>query len=43
MRWGLGLAATLLAATAAFAQASYPDRPIRIMVGFSAGVAPDIT
>jgi tripartite-type tricarboxylate transporter receptor subunit TctC len=27
----------------AFAQSSYPDKPIRILVGFSAGVAPDIT
>ena len=27
----------------AFAQSNYPDKPIRILVGFSAGVAPDIT
>jgi tripartite-type tricarboxylate transporter receptor subunit TctC len=27
----------------AAAQANYPDKPIRILVGFSAGVAPDIT
>jgi tripartite-type tricarboxylate transporter receptor subunit TctC len=27
----------------AMAQSNYPDRPIRILVGFSAGVAPDIT
>jgi tripartite-type tricarboxylate transporter receptor subunit TctC len=26
-----------------FAQTNYPDRPIRILVGFSPGVAPDIT
>jgi tripartite-type tricarboxylate transporter receptor subunit TctC len=33
----------LLAAGAAHAQASYPEQTIRILVGFSAGVAPDIT
>ena len=27
----------------ALAQSNYPDKPIRILVGFSAGVAPDIT
>src|SRR6188474_160537 len=27
----------------AFAQSNYPDKPIRILVGFSAGVAPDVT
>ena len=27
----------------ALAQSGYPDKPIRILVGFSAGVAPDIT
>ena len=38
-------AAALLLALAgfAFAQSGYPDKPIRILVGFSAGVAPDIT
>jgi tripartite-type tricarboxylate transporter receptor subunit TctC len=46
MRWGLGMAAAsvvLLAGIQALAQSGYPDRPIRIMVGFSAGVAPDVT
>jgi tripartite-type tricarboxylate transporter receptor subunit TctC len=33
----------LLAAGAAHAQATYPEQTIRILVGFSAGVAPDIT
>jgi len=27
----------------ALAQSNYPDKPIRIIVGFSAGVAPDVT
>src|SRR5436305_11964283 len=37
--------ALLLALTGglAMAQSGYPDKPIRILVGFSAGVAPDIT
>jgi tripartite-type tricarboxylate transporter receptor subunit TctC len=46
MRSVLGLLAALplaLAAIEVSAQAGYPDRPIRIMVGFSAGVAPDVT
>src|SRR5262245_55906306 len=30
-------------AGAAQAQANYPDKPIRILVGFPAGVAPDVT
>jgi tripartite-type tricarboxylate transporter receptor subunit TctC len=40
------LGAALLLALAgglAFAQSGYPDKPIRILVGFSAGVAPDVT
>jgi tripartite-type tricarboxylate transporter receptor subunit TctC len=32
-----------LAASGAAAQANYPDQPIRILVGFTPGVAPDIT
>jgi tripartite-type tricarboxylate transporter receptor subunit TctC len=36
-------ALSLAAGIEAFAQSGYPDRPIRIMVGFSAGVAPDVT
>ena len=45
MRRAVGLAAALLLALAGFAaaQSGYPDKPIRILVGFSAGVAPDIT
>ena len=35
--------ALCLAAGAALAQQGYPDKPIRIIVGFSAGVAPDVT
>ena len=30
-------------ATDASAQSSYPDKPVRILVGFTPGVAPDIT
>ena len=42
-------AAVLLALTAggvwteAWSQSNYPDRPVRIFVGFSPGVAPDVT
>ena len=46
MRWILGLLVALPVALAAIevsAQAGYPDKPIRILVGFSAGVAPDVT
>ncbi len=39
---GLGIAFAL-ASGFALAQSGYPDKPIRILVGFSAGVAPDIT
>jgi tripartite-type tricarboxylate transporter receptor subunit TctC len=35
--------AVCCAAAEASAQANYPDKPIRIIVGFSAGVAPDVT
>ena len=31
------------AVTAALAQSTYPDRPIKILVGFTPGVAPDIS
>jgi len=37
---GLSLAA---AAAHAAAQGSYPEQPVRILVGFTAGVAPDVT
>src|SRR5262245_20419158 len=33
----------LAAAAYAAAQASYPEQPVRILVGFTAGVAPDVT
>src|SRR6476661_8385740 len=35
--------ALALAGGLAVAQSGYPDKPIRILVGFSAGVAPDVT
>ena len=42
--FGLLAALALCAANGqANAQSNYPDKPIRILVGFSAGVAPDIT
>jgi tripartite-type tricarboxylate transporter receptor subunit TctC len=38
------IAVTLLcAAAAAGAQGAYPEQPVRILVGFTAGVAPDVT
>src|SRR5580765_2621307 len=41
---GVGIAFVLAVASGlAMAQSGYPDKPIRILVGFSAGVAPDIT
>jgi tripartite-type tricarboxylate transporter receptor subunit TctC len=40
---GLGAALVLALAGAAVAQSSYPEKPIRILVGFSPGVAPDVT
>ena len=47
MRTICGVVAALLsvwlAAGEALAQADYPDKPIRIIVGFSPGVAPDVT
>jgi hypothetical protein len=36
---GLWLAAT---AAHAVAQGNYPEQPVRILVGFTAGVAPDV-
>jgi tripartite-type tricarboxylate transporter receptor subunit TctC len=39
----LVLLSALLAAAGASAQSSYPDKPVRILVGFTPGVAPDIT
>src|SRR5436853_480506 len=41
---GMGIAVVLaLASGLAMAQSGYPDKPIRILVGFSPGVAPDVT
>jgi tripartite-type tricarboxylate transporter receptor subunit TctC len=39
----LGAVSVLLAPTMSSAQSGYPDRPIKILVGFTPGVAPDIT
>jgi tripartite-type tricarboxylate transporter receptor subunit TctC len=36
-------AALLCVAAHAFAQGSYPEQPVRILVGFSPGVAPDVS
>ena len=33
----------LLAAGSALAQGTYPDQTVKILVGFSPGVAPDVT
>lgn len=38
----LGLVATAVLATPALAQADWPTRPVRIIVGFAAGTPPDI-
>jgi tripartite-type tricarboxylate transporter receptor subunit TctC len=40
---GLAVAFSLLAATEALAQTSYPEQPVRILVGFTPGTAPDVT
>jgi len=41
-RWMLAVALTLIALTPAHAQGDYPNRPIRIIVGFAAGGGNDI-
>jgi tripartite-type tricarboxylate transporter receptor subunit TctC len=43
MRMIGGFLAAVLVAGLALAQGGYPDKPIRIIVGFSPGVAPDVT
>jgi tripartite-type tricarboxylate transporter receptor subunit TctC len=46
MKKVLGLAAALvlgLSSASATAQSNYPDKPIHVLVGFLAGVAPDVT
>src|SRR6185436_2146804 len=45
MKLLMGLVAvfSLAFAASASAQSGYPDKPIKILVGFSPGVAPDIT
>lgn len=35
--------AVLTTATSSFAQSPYPNRPVRILVGFTAGTAPDVS
>ena len=37
------MVAALAAAGSAFAQTSYPEQSVRILVGFPPGVAPDVT
>jgi tripartite-type tricarboxylate transporter receptor subunit TctC len=39
----LAVLSVWMAAAAAFAQPGYPEQTVRILVGFSAGVAPDVT
>ena len=41
--WSIAAASLALALGGALAQGNYPEQPIRIMVGFTPGTAPDIT
>lgn len=43
MKFMLSVFAALLAAQPASAQSNYPNRPVRILVGFTAGTAPDVS
>ena len=42
-RTWLAAMAVVLSAVSAFAQGTYPDKPVRFIVGFTAGSATDIT
>src|SRR5436189_3435950 len=43
MKAVIALAALLCLSTSALAQTSYPEQPVRILVGFTPGTAPDVT
>jgi tripartite-type tricarboxylate transporter receptor subunit TctC len=43
MKAFIAFVALLLLNVGAFAQPSYPDQPVRILVGFTPGTAPDVT
>lgn len=40
--FGLAISVALLVAPGAFAQTSYPEQSVRILIGFPAGTAPDV-